>query len=109
MVTYPKRFEVFLVALDPTIGSEIKKTRPALIISPDEMNEHLKTVIIAPMTTTDKAYPTRTPITFQKKQGFEVVDQIRTVDKYRLVKKLSKVSTGVEKSVLSILSEMFSG
>ena len=76
-----KRFEIYLVNLDPTIGHEIKKTRPCLIISPDEMNRHIGTLIIAPLTTKGRNYPTRIPITFQRKKGQIVLDQIRTIDK----------------------------
>ena len=80
------RFEVYLVRLDPTEGREIRKTRPCLVISPDEMNRHIDTVIVAPMTTQGRAYPTRIPVRFQRKSGQIVVDQIRTVDKTPIVK-----------------------
>lgn len=103
-----KRFDVFLVNLDPTVGSEIQKTRPALIISPNEMNDHIQTVIIAPMTTKGRPYPTRVTCKFQGKEGQVVLDQIRTVDKIRLVKKLGRIHTTVQTSVLRILEEMFS-
>ncbi len=83
-----ERFDVYLVGLDPTKGSEIRKTRPCLIISPNEMNRYIRTVIVAPMTSTVKNYPTRVTTTFQKKQSQIVLDQIRTVDKQRLIKKL---------------------
>src|SRR3989304_7833213 len=83
-------FDVFLVPLDPTIGHEIKKTRPALIISPDEMNEFLSTYIVAPMTTRGRRYPTRIPCIFQRKQGQIVLDQIRTIDRRRLVRRLGR-------------------
>jgi mRNA interferase MazF len=102
------RFDVFLVALDPTVGSEIQKTRPCLIISPNEMNEHLATAIIAPMTTKGKLYPSRVPVHFQDKDGLIVLDQIRTVDKTRLVKKLGSIGSDDQKAVLSLLIEMFS-
>jgi mRNA interferase MazF len=101
------QFDVFLVALDPTIGSEIQKTRPCLVISPDEMNQHLATVIIAPMTTKGKLYPSRIPLHFQDKDGLIVLDQIRTVDKTRLVKKLGSIGTDEQKAVLTLLVEMF--
>jgi mRNA interferase MazF len=101
------RFEVYLVNLDPTLGSEIKKTRPCLVISPDEMNAHISTVIIAPMTTKGRKYPTRVKCTFQEKEGQIVLDQIRTVDKTRLVKKLGRLEKDATKEVLSVLSEMF--
>jgi len=102
-----KRFEVHLISLDPTKGSEIKKTRPCLIISPNEMNKHIKTVIIAPMTSTIKNYPTRVTTTFQGKKGQTALDQIRTVDKSRLIKSLGTISSSAEEKVLSTLQEMF--
>ena len=102
------RFEVYLVNLDPTIGKEIQKTRPCLIISPDEMNNHIATVIIAPMTTKGRDYPTRVNCMFEGKNGQIVLDQIRTIDKSRLVKKLGKISTGIQKEVLVVLLQMFS-
>ena len=102
------QFEVWLVNLEPTIGSEIKKTRPALIVSPNEMNSNLNTVIIAPLTTSEKHYPKRVPIIFQKKKGFIVLDQIRTVDKLRLVAKLGTIDKKTQKYTLNILIEMFS-
>ena len=102
-----KRFDVYLVSLDPAVGSEIKKTRPALIISPDEMNFHISTIIIAPMTTKGRPYPSRISCTFQGKKGQIILDQIRTVDKIRLVKKLGKIDKKTENKVLSVLNEMF--
>jgi len=102
-----KRFEVYLVNLDPTIGSEIKKMRPCLVISPDEMNAHIATVIVAPMTTQGRSYPTRVSCKFQGKDGQVVLDQIRTVDKARLAKKLGTISATTQKAVLAILAEMF--
>lgn len=102
-----KRFEVYLVNLDPTLGSEIQKTRPCLIISPDEMNESIATLIVAPMTTQGRDYPTRVNCQFQGKNGQVVLDQIRTVDKIRLVKRLGKIAPQTQKEVLSILIEMF--
>jgi mRNA interferase MazF len=102
-----KRFEVFLVNLDPTIGSEIQKTRPCLIISPDEMNDHISTVIVAPMTTKGRDYPSRIACRFQDKDGQIILDQIRTVDKTRLVKKMGKVSSITQKAVIQALLEMF--
>jgi len=102
-----ERFDVYLISLDPTMGSEIKKTRPCLIISPDEMNRHIRTVIVAPMTSTIKNYPTRVTITFQKKRGQIVLDQIRTVDKQRLIKKLGIISSTAQEKTLSTLQEMF--
>lgn len=102
-----KRFDIFLVNLDPTIGSEIQKTRPCLIISPDEMNRNIRTVIIAPMTTKGRDYPTRVACKFQGKQGQIVLDQIRTIDKSRLVKKLSQLKEESRAEVLDTLAEMF--
>jgi mRNA interferase MazF len=102
-----KRFEVYLVNLDPTLGREIQKTRPCLIISPDEMNDHISTVIVAPMTTKGLDYPTRVKCQFEGKKGQIVLDQIRTVDKIRLVKKLGKISASTRKEVLVILLDMF--
>ena len=102
-----KRFDVFLVNLDPTVGSEIKKTRPCLVISPDEMNRHINTVIVAPMTTKGKPYPTRVACRFDGKDGQIVLDQIRTVDKVRLVKRLGSISASVQESVLQVLAELF--
>jgi len=102
------RFEVYIVILDPTIGSEIQKTRPCLIISPDEMNHHIATVIVAPMTTKGQSYPTRVECTFQGKKGQVVLDQIRTVDKSRLARKLGQIDNETQREVLSVLNEMFS-
>ena len=101
------RFEVYLVRLDPTQGHEIKKTRPALIVSPDEMNRHIETVIVAPMTTKGRAYPTRLPVKFQGKTGQVVLDQLRTVDKSRLVRRLGRLSQTTTERVLALLAEMF--
>ncbi len=102
-----RRFEVYLVALDPTLGREIKKTRPCVVVSPDEMNRHLSTAIIAPMTTKGLDYPTRVACTFQGKTGKVVLDQIRTVDQIRLVKKLGVLSPAAGKRTLGVLMEMF--
>jgi len=102
-----KRFDVFLVNLDPTIGKKIKKIRPCVVISPDEMNRYISTVIIAPMTTKGRVYPTRVICEFQGKAGQIVLDQIRTVDKTRLVKWLGQISQDEKKLVLGILAEMF--
>ena len=101
------RFDVFLVALDPTVRHEIKKTRPCTVVSPDEMNHHIGTVIIAPMTTKGRDYPTRVSCTFQGVEVQIVVDQIRTVDRTHLVKKLGRLSTAASDRLLSVLSEMF--
>ncbi|MCC5789140.1 MAG: type II toxin-antitoxin system PemK/MazF family toxin [Opitutales bacterium] len=103
-----QRFEVFLISLDPAKGSEIQKTRPCLVISPNEMNDHIRTVIVAPMTTKGRSYPTRIGCTFQGKSGQIVLDQIRTVDKTRLVKKLGTIPPEAQGKVLQTLQEMFS-
>src|SRR5437870_8071205 len=92
MALVASRFEVHLVRLDPSVGHEIRKTRPCLIISPDEMNRHIDTLIVAPMTTHGRVYPTRVPVRFQRKTGKIVLDQIRTVDKVRLVKRLGTIN-----------------
>lgn len=102
-----RRFDVWLVNLDPTVGSEIRKTRPALIVSPDEMNDHIATVIIAPMTTKGRHYPTRVPCSFQGKSGQVVLDQLRTVDKARLVKRLGRIGDKTADTVLGTLGELF--
>lgn len=107
MVT--NRFDVFLISLNPTRGSEIRKTRPCLIISPDEMNDHIRTVIVAPMTTKGRPYPSRVSCAFQGKRGQVVLDQIRTVDKTRLVRRLGTISPSVQRKVLDVLQEMFAG
>ena len=101
------RFDVFLVRLDPTQGREIRKTRPCLIISPDEMNQHIDTVIIAPMTTKGRPYPTRVPVRFKGKSGQVVLDQIRTVDKSRLVKRVGTITDVTRTQVLTLLAELF--
>ena len=103
-----KRFDVFLVNLEPTMGHEIKKTRPCLVISPDEMNKYISTVIVAPMTTRTRDYPTRVKCVFQGKEGEIVLDQIRTIDKKRLIKKLGKIDLKTQLKVISVLQEMFS-
>jgi mRNA interferase MazF len=102
-----KRFDIFLVNLDLTVGSEIQKTRPCVVVSPDEMNRYIATVIIAPMTTKGKAYPTRVVCQFQGKDGQIILDQIRTIDKARLVKKLGQISQDEQRMVLNTLIEMF--
>ncbi|NET11167.1 MAG: type II toxin-antitoxin system PemK/MazF family toxin [Symploca sp. SIO2B6] len=101
------RFDVFLINLDPTVGREIKKTRPCVVISPDEMNRYIATIIIAPMTTKGRQYPTRVTCQFQGKAGQIVLDQIRTVDKNRLVKKLGQISQDEQRRLLVTLAEMF--
>jgi mRNA interferase MazF len=102
-----KRGDVHLVTLDPTVGSEVRKTRPCLVVSPDELNEHLRTVIVAPMTTGGHAYPWRIPCRFQHRAGFVAVDQLRTVDAERLVKRLGQLSSVTTTAVLDTLQEMF--
>ncbi len=102
-----KRFEVYLVNLDPTVGHEIKKTGPCLIISPDEMNRYIRTVIVASMTTKGRPYPTRVRCRFEEKEGQVVLDQIRAVDKRRLIKKLGRLSKPERAEVLDTLAEMF--
>jgi len=101
------RFDVFLVSLNPTQGAEINKTRPCLIISPDEMNDYIKTVIIAPMTTKVKLYPTRISIKFNQTDGQIALDQIRSIDKSRLIKKLGVINIDETKQVIKVLQEMF--
>ena len=101
------RFEVFLVDLDPTVGHEIKKTRPYVVISPNEMNRYISTIIVAPMTSKGKKYPTRISCSFQGKSGQIVLDQIRTVDQKRLVKKLGVISKKAQTKTLNLLQEMF--
>lgn len=103
-----KRFDVYLINLDPTIGKEIKKTRPCLVISPDEMNEHISTVIVAPMTSRIRNYPSRVTCDFHGTKGQIVLDQIRAVDKIRLIKKLGIINDQSQYEVIKILQEMFS-
>jgi mRNA interferase MazF len=107
VVAVPQRDEVWLVALDPTQGSEIQKMRPCLVISPDEMNQHLRTVVIAPMTTVLRPYPTRVVVRFQGKRGQVALDQLRAVDRQRLVKMLGAVSAKTAQDVSATLLEMF--
>lgn len=102
-----RRFDVCLVNLGPTLGHEIKKTRPCLVVSPDEMNRHIRTVIVAPMTTTGGEYPSRVPVTFQGKAGRIVLDQIRAVDKKRLVKVLGRIDEEIAARVLDTLARIF--
>lgn len=102
-----KRGEVYLINLDPTIGSEIQKVRPCLIVSPNEMNKYIQTIIIAPMTTTIRNYKSRITIEFNGKKGQVMLDKIRTIDKQRLIKKLGDLSKKEIKQVLSLLKEMF--
>lgn len=104
-----QRFDVYLVNLDPTVGSEIQKTRPGAIVSPNEMNRWIKTVIVAPMTTQDRPYPSRVHCQFQEKEGQIALDQIRAVDKSRLVRKLGRLPEETQTNVLAALAEMFAG
>jgi mRNA interferase MazF len=101
------RFEVYLINLDPTVGSEIKKTRPCLVVSPDEINHNIRTVIVAPLTTGGQTYPTRVPCRFKGKDGQVVLDQIRTVDRSRLIRKLGRIDARTAAAVLDVLQEMF--
>jgi mRNA interferase MazF len=101
------RFDVYLVALDPTIGSEIQKTGPCLVVSPDEMNRHIATIIVAPMTTQGRAYPSRVPCQFEGKAGQVVLDLLQTVDKSRLVKHLAAIDSNTQTAVLATLAQMF--
>ena len=102
-----KRFEIYLVNLDPTVGVEIQKRQPCLVISPDEMNRHIKTAIIAPMTTKSRNFPTRIACKFEGKNGFIVLDQIRSIDKVRLIKKLGEIDKKIRIAVLEKLQEIF--
>ena len=101
-----RQYEVYLISLDPTIGREIKKARPCVIISPDEMNKNISTVIIAPMTTQSHFYPTRIPLKFTGKEAWIVLDQLCTVDRKRLIKKLGKIEQGIINRVKSVIKEM---
>lgn len=102
-----RRFDVYLVSLDPTSGNEIRKTRPCLIVSPDEMNRFIRTVIVAPMTTKGRPYPTRVACRFGGKDGQVVLDQIRTVDRGRLAQHLGRIDEDIQQEVLEGLAEMF--
>ena len=101
-----RQYEVYLISLDPTIGHETKKARPCVIISPDEMNKNISTVIIAPMTTQSHFYPTRIPLKFTGKEAWIVLDQLRTVDRKRLIKKLGKIEQVIINRVKSVIKEM---
>ncbi len=102
-----RRGDVFLVNLDPTRGSEIQKTRPCAVVSPDELNAYLRTFIVAPLTTGTHSYPFRVPCRLEGREGYIVLDQIRTVDRERLVRKLGKLSSSTLEQALTILQEMF--
>jgi mRNA interferase MazF len=108
VVSFPARDEVWLIRLDPSLGSEIKKTRPCLVVSPDEMNEPLQTVLVAPMTTTLRNYPTRINVNFRGKAGQVALDQIRAVDRGRLVRKLGVIPAKAARQTSNVLCEMFS-
>jgi mRNA interferase MazF len=107
MAVTPKRGDVVLVHLDPTRGSEIRKTRPCVVISPDELNRHLRTLIVAPMTTGGQAYPWRVPCRFQQRDGFIALDQVRTVDRERLSRKLGRLAPAALGATLALLHELF--
>jgi mRNA interferase MazF len=107
MAMVVNRFDVYLINLDPAVGSEIQKTRPCLIISPDEMNRYIRTVIVAPLSTAGKDYPTRVACKFKKKKGRIVLDQIRTIDKTRLIKKLGTIDPETQLEVISVLQRLF--
>ena len=102
-----KRGEVWLAALDPTIGREVQKTRPCVIVSPDEMNAHLSTAIVAPMTTGSRAVPFRIAATVQRKHGLILADRMRAVDRARLVKRMGRIDAATLRGVLEVLGEMF--
>jgi mRNA interferase MazF len=101
------QYEIVLVNLDPTIGSELKKTRPAVIISPNEMNKYLNTIVIAPMTSSSKPYPTRVEVKHNKTKGWVVLDQIRTIDRKRIIKKLDLLTTTEITKVKAVIKETF--
>ena len=101
------RGDVYLVNLDPTLGSEIRKTRPCLIVSPNEMNHHIRTVIVAPLSRRGRPYPTRIACRFQGRDGQVVLDQLRTVDKARLAARLGRISRKTMGQTLDVLQEMF--
>lgn len=107
MAVVVNRFDVYLINLDPTVGSEIQKTRTCLVISPDEMNRNIRTIIVAPMTSAGKHYPTRVSCVLKKKRGQIVLDQLRTIDKSRLIKKLGTIDSKAQVEVISILQRMF--
>ena len=102
-----EQYQIVLVNLDPTIGSEIKKTRPCVIISPNEMNKYLRTIIVAPMTTTSRKYPTRVEVKHDTKIGWIAVDQVRTIDKQRIIKVLGRLSTPETKELKLVIKETF--
>ncbi len=101
------QYEIVLVNLDPTIGSEMKKTRPAVIISPNEMNKYLNTIVISPMTSSSKSYPTRILVNHNKTKGWVVLDQIRTIDRQRIIKKLGNLTAKEIQKIKNVLKETF--
>jgi len=107
VLSWPRRFGVYLVQLDPTVGSEIKKTRPCAVISPDEMNRSLRTVIIAPLTSGGRPYPSRIPVRFDDVDGSIALDQIRTVDRQRLIRRIGVLDTATADQTLAALAAMF--
>ena len=102
-----KRGEIWLAALDPTVGSEIQKTRPCLVVSPDEMNDHLRTAIVAPLTTGSHPAPFRVAVTFKGTRGLVLPDQMRTIDRRRLIKRMGRIDAQTLRAVLEVLGEMF--
>jgi len=101
-----EQYDIFLASLDPAIGHEIKKSRPCVILSPDEMNQHISTVIIAPLTTKSRPYPTRIPLVFKGKEGWIVLDQVRTVDNRRLISKMGHLNPALVHKVKAVIKEM---
>lgn len=106
-VSGPHRGDVYLITLDPTLGREIRKTRPCVVVSPDELNAHLSTFLVAPMTTGGHPYPFRIACRFQRRDAFIVLDQLRTVDRARLIRKLGRVTGATLSKSLGVLREMF--
>jgi mRNA interferase MazF len=107
VVSWPRRFEVWLVCLDPTRGREIRKTRPCVVVSPDELNSNIQMVIVAPMTTASRGYPTRVQVRFEGRKGEIVLDQIRTVDRTRLLRRLGALPSATSRQVCAVLVETF--
>lgn len=103
----PRRGDVYLISLDPTRGSEVRKTHPCVVVSPDELNDHLETFLVAPMTTGGHSYPFRIRCRFRDRSGYVVADQLRTIDRVRLVRCLGKLSAGTMDAVLNVLQRMF--
>jgi mRNA interferase MazF len=103
----PKRFDIYLVSLDPTLGEEIRETRPCIVVSPDEANRHLQTVVVTPLTTTMRKYPSRLPVRFRGRNGEAALDQVRAVDVQRLVRRLGMLSPDAARRITSTLLEFF--